>query len=160
MLRVSRTYTHTYVLTVPMSQHHLIMHVHHLLLSLSLSLSLSIIFSHVSSSSPLSLSILSLTSVPPPSSHLPAALPSHPCLPSYSFLKTFGPFPLLSPILPSLLLPLLTHLAPPPSHLHNDGEPGPERLDPARWRKAPAESALPLTGRIHLLSLCMAKGER
>lgn len=102
MLRVSRTYTHTYVLTVPMSQHHLIMHVHHLL-SLS---SPSIIFSHVSSSSPLSLSILSLTSVPPPSSHLPAALPSHPCLPSYSFLKTFGPFPLLSPILPSLLLPL------------------------------------------------------
>ena len=102
MLRVSRTYTHTYSLYLCHNTISSCMYI----ISFSLSLSLSLIFSHVSSSSSLSLSILSLTSVPPPSSHLPAVLPSHPCLPSYSFLKTFGPFPLLSPILPSLLLPL------------------------------------------------------
>ena len=161
MLRVSRTYTHTYVLTVPMSQHHLIMHVHHLILSLSLSLSIS--FNRFLTRFFL-LFLISIYSF----SHFcsPSLLPS-PCC---SSLTSLPPLLFLSqniwPISPSLTYsplpppPTLTHLAPPPSHLHNDGEPVPERLDPARWRKAPAESALPLTGRIHLQSLCMAKGER
>ena len=154
MLRVSRTYTHTYVLTVPMSQHHLIMHVHHL----SLSFSLQHFLTFLPPLPCLYLFFLSpLLPLPPPISLL--LFPHIPASPLIPFSKHLAHSPSLtySPLPPP---PTLTHLAPPPSHLHNDGEPVPERLDPARWRKAPAESALPLTGRIHLLSLCMAKGER
>ena len=120
MLRVSRIYTHTYVLTLPMSQHHLIMHVHHLLLSLSLSLSLSFSHMFLPPLPYLYLFFLSLLfPLPPPISLL--FFPHIPAYPLIPFSKHLAHFP-------------FSHLFSPPSSSHSHPPCSASFPSPQRWR--------------------------
>lgn len=74
-------------------------------------------------------------------------------------LPSFSPLLSLPPFFPSLTSPpSLPHLVQLPPLLCSGGKPAPERLVPATWREATAESALPLRDGIHSLSLYTAKG--